>query len=86
EALSLILFKGVKHLPVKEDSKVVGIVTLSDLLRKKNENVMKTVRQIEKADRDNLPQIKTGIYDIIDSLISDRVPILKMLEIITKLY
>ncbi len=86
EALSLILFKGVKHLPVKEDSKVVGIVTLSDLMRKKNENVMKTVRQIEKADRDNLPQIKTGIYDIIDSLISDRVPILKILEIITKLY
>ncbi|WP_370223674.1 DUF294 nucleotidyltransferase-like domain-containing protein [Cytobacillus sp.] len=86
DALSLILLKGVKHLPVMEDSKVAGIVTLSDLLRKKNENVMKTVLKIEKADRGSLPQIKTGIYDIIDSLIRDRVPILKILEIITKLY
>lgn len=86
DALSLILLKGVKHLPVMEDSKVAGIVTLSDLLRRKNENVMKTVQKIEKADRDSLPQIKTGIYDIIDSLIRDRAPIFKMLEIITKLY
>ncbi|WP_159346433.1 DUF294 nucleotidyltransferase-like domain-containing protein [Cytobacillus firmus] len=86
EALSLILFKGIKHLPVMEDSKVAGIVTLSDLLRKKNENVIKTVQKIEKAHRDSLPQIKTGIYEIIDSLIRDRVPILKTLEIITKLY
>ncbi|WP_260508217.1 CBS domain-containing protein [Cytobacillus firmus] len=86
DALSLILLKGVKHLPVMEDSKVAGIVTLSDLLRRKNENVMKTVQKIEKADRDSLPQIKTGIYDIIDSLIRDRVPIFKMLKIITKLY
>lgn len=86
DALSLILFKGIKHLPVMEDSKVAGIVTLSDLLRKKNENVIKTVQKIEKADRDSLPQVKTGIYEIINSLIRDRVPVLKTLEIITKLY
>lgn len=86
DALSLILLKGIKHLPVMEDSKVAGIVTLSDLLRKKNENVIKTVQKIEKADRDSLPQIKTGIYEIMDSLLRDRVPILKALDIITKLY
>lgn len=86
DALSLILFKGIKHLPVMEDSKVAGIVTLSDLLRKKNENVIKTVQKIETADRNSLPQVKTGIYEILDSLIRDRVPILKTLEIITKLY
>lgn len=86
DALSLILFKGIKHLPVMEDSKVAGIVTLSDLLRKKNENVIKTVQKIETADRDSLSQVKTSIYEILGSLIRDRVPILKTLEIITKLY
>lgn len=86
DAISLIFLKGIKHLPVVEDSKVVGIVTLSDLLRKKNENVMKTIQRIEEADRDSLPQMKSAIYEVIDTLIRDRVPILKTFEIVTKLY
>ncbi|KON86150.1 signal-transduction protein containing cAMP-binding and CBS domains [Sporosarcina globispora] len=86
DALSLILLKGIKHLPVIDNSKVEGIVTLSDLLRKKNESVMKTVQKIETAEHDSLPRIKSGIYDIIDRLIRDRIPILKTLEIITNLY
>lgn len=86
DAISLIFSKGIKHLPVVEDSKVVGIVTLSDLLRKKNENVMKTIQKIEQADRDSLPQVKKAIYEVIDTLIRDRVPILTTFEIITKLY
>ncbi|MBT2690547.1 CBS domain-containing protein [Bacillus sp. ISL-47] len=86
DAISLIFLKGFKHLPVVEDSKVVGIVTLSDLLRKKNENVMKTIQKIEQADRDSLPQVKNAIYEVIDTLIRDRVPILTTFEIITKLY
>jgi CBS domain-containing protein len=86
DAISLIFSKGIKHLPVVEDSKVVGIVTLSDLLRKKNENVMKTIQKIEQADRDSLPQVKNAIYEVIDTLIRDRVPILTTFEIITKLY
>ncbi|WP_026583650.1 DUF294 nucleotidyltransferase-like domain-containing protein [Bacillus sp. J33] len=86
DAISLIFSKGIKHLPVVEDSKVVGIVTLSDLLRKKNENVMKTIQKIEQADRESLPQVKTAIYDVIDTLIRDKVPALKILEMITRLY
>jgi CBS domain-containing protein len=86
EAISLILLKGIKHLPVMEDSKVVGIVTLSDLLRKKSENVIKTIQKIEQADIDSLPLVKNAIYDVIDTLLKDRVPILTTLEIVTKLY
>ncbi len=86
EAISLILQKGIKHLPVMEETKVVGIVTLSDLLRKKSENVIKTIQKIEHADIDSLPLVKNAIYDVIDTLLKDRVPILTTLEIVTKLY
>ncbi|WP_442874243.1 DUF294 nucleotidyltransferase-like domain-containing protein [Cytobacillus sp. NCCP-133] len=86
DAISLIFSKGIKHLPVVEDRKVVGIVTLSDLLRKKNENVIKTIQKIERVDRESLPQVKIAIYDVIDMLNRERMPILTLLEIITKLY
>jgi len=86
DAISMILLKGIKHLPVIEDSKVVGIVTLSDLLRKKSENVMKTIQKIEQADMASLPMVKSAIYEVIDTLLRDRVPILKTFEIVTNLY
>lgn len=86
DAISLILLKGIKHLPVVEESRVVGIVTLSDLLRKKSENVMNTIQKIEQADRESLPQVKTAIYEVIDTLLRDRVPILTTFDIVTKLY
>jgi CBS domain-containing protein len=85
-AISVIFQEGIKHLPVMEESKVVGIVTLSDLLRKKSENVMKTIQKIELADRESLPYVKKAIYEVIDTLLRDRVPILTTLEIVTKLY
>ncbi|MFP7297474.1 DUF294 nucleotidyltransferase-like domain-containing protein [Neobacillus niacini] len=86
DAISMILLKGIKHLPVIEDSKLVGIVTLSDLMRKKSENVMKTIQKVEQAELVSLPIVKSAIYDVIDSLLKDHVPILKTLEIITNLY
>lgn len=86
EALSTILLKRIKHLPVVVNDQVVGIVTLSDLLRKKNKNIIKTIHQIELADRESLVHVKQAIYDIADTLIRDRVPILNTLEIVTSLY
>nr|WP_090890742.1 DUF294 nucleotidyltransferase-like domain-containing protein [Evansella caseinilytica] len=86
EALSVILLKGIKHLPVLEGEKPVGIVTLSDLLRKKNENMIKTIQRIEEAGEDSLSQIKQAIYDVVDTLVRDRVPVLNTLDIVTKLY
>lgn len=86
DAISLTLLKGIKHLPVVEDSKVIGMVTLSDLLRKKNENVMKTIQKIEQADEQTLPNVKKAIYEVFETLLRDQVPMLKTLGIVTKLY
>jgi CBS domain-containing protein len=86
DALSLTFLKGIKHLPVVDQSKTLGIVTLSDLLRKKNENVMKTIKKIEEADEHTLPNVKKAIYEVLETLLNENVPMLKTLEIITNLY
>ena len=86
DALSILLLNGVKHLPVVDDNKVVGVVSLSDLLRKKNESMMRSIQKIDQADADTLSNVKLAIYDALETLIQDNVPILHTLEVITKLY
>ncbi|MGI8385735.1 DUF294 nucleotidyltransferase-like domain-containing protein [Robertmurraya sp. P23] len=86
DALSLTLLKGIKHLPVIEGEKLLGVVTLSDLLRKKNENVMKTIQKIEQCTEETIVHVEKAIYDILETLIKDKIPMLKTLEIVTQLY
>lgn len=86
DAISEILLKGIKHLPVVDNGEITGIVTFTDLHRKKNDSVMRTIKKIEEADEASLPDIKAAIYEITGILLRDRVPVLAMLEIVTKLY
>ncbi|MFV8826355.1 DUF294 nucleotidyltransferase-like domain-containing protein [Alkalihalobacterium sp. APHAB7] len=86
EAMSSFLLNGIKHLPVEEDGKVVGMVTLSDLLRKKNRGSMEILQKIEQSAFSNLPTVKSAIYDVLGQLINDEIPTVHTLEIITKLY
>lgn len=86
DALSKILLNGIKHLPVVDDGEVSGIVTLTDLLRKKNDSVMRTIKKIDEANETNLPEVKAAIYEITETLLRDRVPAIALLDIITKLY
>lgn len=86
EALSSFLMNGIKHLPVIQEEKVVGVITLSDLLRKKNRGTLEILQTIEESSLGNLPSVKNAIYEVLASLINDRIPILNTLEIITKLY
>ena len=68
DAFSEILLKGIKHLPVVDGGKVSGIVTLTDLLRKKNDSMMRTIKKIEGADEASLPEVKAAIYEITETL------------------
>jgi CBS domain-containing protein len=86
DAISATLTNGIKHLPVIDQQQVVGVVTLSDLLRKKNESMMKTIQKIEQADETSLPQVKQAIAELTETLLAENVPILHLLNIITKLY
>ncbi|WNF22783.1 DUF294 nucleotidyltransferase-like domain-containing protein [Mesobacillus jeotgali] len=86
DALSEILLNGIKHLPVVDNGEISGVITLTDLLRKKNDSVMRTIKKIDEADEKNLPEVKAAIYEITETLLRDRVPAIALLDIITKLY
>lgn len=86
-ALTSMVLEGYKHLPVvhEQTSEVVGIVALGNLLRKKNESLVKTIGNIEKINEENLPYIKQAIYKILAALMNDNVPVSHILEVITAL-
>lgn len=86
DALSALLLKGVKHLPVTDHNVVCGMISLSDLMRKKNESMMKTINSIESADAHSLYQVKKAIYDVFETLLKEKVPMVQSLDIVTKLY
>ncbi|EMT46766.1 DUF294 nucleotidyltransferase-like domain-containing protein [Anoxybacillus flavithermus] len=86
DALAMMIERGVKHLPVVDDEKVQGIVTFSDLMRKKNESMMRTIQQIDHADERTLPKMKMAIYELLGTMLRDQVPIAQCLNMVTKLY
>jgi CBS domain-containing protein len=86
DALSCMLVNAIKHLPVVQDGELVGMVTLSDLLRKKSECYIKTIRCIEEAEDNKLPQMKEAMYEIVETLVRDQVPVFTLLDTVTALY
>jgi CBS domain-containing protein len=86
EALSLFLMNRIKHLPVTDEDQVVGMITLSDLLRKKNRGMFEVLQTIEQAQNENLSEVKEAIYYVLSTLLHNGVPITHTLEVITKLY
>ncbi|RSK28910.1 CBS domain-containing protein [Bacillus sp. HMF5848] len=86
DALSTFLQHNIKHLPVVENDRLVGIVSLSDLLRKKNENMIRTLQQVDNANHELLPRMKSAMYDVLANLMHDKVPVAQVLTIMTDLY
>lgn len=87
EALSTFLMKGIKHLPVVDHcGDLVGIVTLSDLMRKKDRGTLHVLQTIEESTSENIDQVKLAIYEVLETLISDELPTVNILDVITKLY
>lgn len=86
EAMSSFLMNGIKHLPVMRRGRVVGMCTLSDLLRKKNRGTMEILHTIEESDFETIDTMKPAIYEVLSNLIQDRIPTTHLLNVITKLY
>ncbi|SDO10747.1 DUF294 nucleotidyltransferase-like domain-containing protein [Alkalicoccus daliensis] len=86
EALSRFLINGIKHMPVVTNKKPIGMVTLSDLLRRKNRGTFDILQEIEVSTEANLGEVKLAIYGVLEKLLDDHIPILHVLEVITSLY
>lgn len=86
EAMSMFLMNKIKHLPVEEAGRPLGMVTLSDLLQKKNRGTLEVIQTIEESTITSIGNVKEAIHDILSTLLRDGVPTIHMLEMITKLY
>ncbi|MFC0525619.1 DUF294 nucleotidyltransferase-like domain-containing protein [Pontibacillus salicampi] len=87
QALSGLLLHGIHHYPViNEMDRVVGVVTLSDLLRKRHHQMFNAIRGIESLTTVDLPKAKKEIYAVLTIVLKDKVPSLHVLNTITKLY
>lgn len=86
EVLTKFYKYGIKHLPVVQGGKPVGIVTFATLMTKRDRNSMNILRTIEESSFENLPIVKAAIYDVLSNLINDEISTIHTLEIITKFY
>lgn len=86
EVLSTFYNHRIKHLPVVEHNKVVGMITFRNLISKRDRGAMGILKTIEEASYDKLPIVKNAIYDVLTSLINDEISTIHTLDIITKFY
>jgi CBS domain-containing protein len=86
EAMSSFLMNGVKHLPVMSGGRVIGMVTLSDLLRKKNRGTLELLQTVEESTKETIYELESAMYDVLANLIQDGIPTVHILDVMTKLY
>lgn len=76
----------IKHLPVVEQGRVIGMITFQNLISKRDRGAMGILKKIENASYEDLPIVKNAIYDVLTNLITDEISTIHTLEIITQLY
>ncbi|MFE7063713.1 DUF294 nucleotidyltransferase-like domain-containing protein [Sutcliffiella sp. NPDC057660] len=86
EAITTMLLHGIKHLPVTDGKKTVGLVTLTELLQIKSANFLKGTTQITTANHETLPTIKTALYSTLGTMLQQQVPTLHALDVMNTLY
>lgn len=86
EAITTMLLHGIKHLPVTDGMKTVGLVTLTGLLQIKSANFVKGATQISTAAKDTLSTIRTALYSTLATMLQQEVPTLHALDIMNTLY
>ncbi|WP_171016923.1 DUF294 nucleotidyltransferase-like domain-containing protein [Pseudalkalibacillus caeni] len=86
QALAACLTKKIKHLPVLQGDQLVGIITLSDLFRRRNLQAFNMINNIETLDRAEIQSMKEAIYQMIGSLLQEQIPIHHILQMVTETY
>lgn len=72
EGLLLLLERGIHHLPVSEEGRMIGLITFSDILRRQSHNPLLLPRQIRLArSPEDLPgyteQVSAAVGSLLDA-------------------
>jgi CBS domain-containing protein len=87
EALLAMVRKKVKHLIVTEEEKLVGIVTLRDLIISRSSGALTIVNSIEeKTTIEGLVKASAEIDRMLQALVSERASSQEILQIITEFF
>lgn len=87
EALLIMVRNKVKHLVVVSEQKLVGLVTIRDLIISRSTGALSIVNSIEKQDTiDGLAKASLEIDTVLQALVAERASSREILQIITEFF
>lgn len=87
QALLAVIKHQVKQMVVMDDERLVGILTLSDLVNTRSTGSLWVTDKIETAkDLDHLTQIGQEVDDLLNALAAERASVPELFEIITEMH
>ena len=87
QALLAVIKYQVKHMVVMDEEKLVGILTLRDLVNTRSTGSLWVTDKIETAkDLDHLAQIGQEVDDLLNALVAERASVPELFEIITEMH
>ncbi len=87
EALMAIIKHRTKHLAITRKDKLVGIVTIADLVKFRSTGSLTITQDIElQEDIDGLAKIGVAVDELLYALIDEKAPVNEILTIISELY
>ncbi|MCG8400884.1 MAG: DUF294 nucleotidyltransferase-like domain-containing protein [Firmicutes bacterium] len=87
QALLAVIKHQVKHLIVVDRGKLVGIVTLMDLIKARNTGTLLLTDEIDnKNSIDELAVVGKQVDNVLNALVAEKATVLEILEIMTELH
>lgn len=87
QALLAVIKEGVKHLAVVEEQKLVGIVTLMDLVKARSTGTLWVVRNIETQHTlEGLQEIGREVDLLLNALVVEKAPVPVLFEIMSEMH
>ncbi len=87
QALLTMIKNQVKQLPIIENNKLIGIVTLRDLVQSRSTGAITTVSNIEsETSIEGLKKASNGIDNVLKALIAEKASAKEICEVMTEFY
>lgn len=87
QALLTMVRHRLKHLPIVEENKLAGIVTISDLIKTRSIGTISILQDIE--DRDTIPELAAAVAplnNVLKALMAEKTPVREITAIMNEYY